>query len=650
LMTADESFAWIFQANPKRFAVGTFASNPPLECEWLVSRYQRDIRPGQRVFLWCAAGDSDLPSGIFAEALTLTGVRNVADDSPPSLWTDPDEGREAHPRVRIALSRIATKREVIKRDWWLRDPALSDQLIITMPNHTTFRLEGTAYQRLERLWTKTGSDWTYEDAVGGLYAFVETLNGPVSKLPGSIVSDVAQVVGRPITGIYNKVMNFRSLDPEDARKGFDGASGQDRAVWDAFYDPLTGLNHEAIRAEYANLWSQPLPLSTTKSADTQRSGTRDAPGGLSKDLFRTELAWLSGKLEQTSASPFRSFQEGLPHVWEGYKLPLRTEALARLDLASWTEDVIGSGKILEHAIRAIEISGPGGLKNNLVGWQNQYGHASRSHKALLDACGDAPRTAVVEGLLYEFFLRGLPEDVAFARFKDAGIKSYDLNAYLFFLLDGNRYMPIRPTTFDPVLKRLGFEFSTTSQCSSENYQQFNDALRDVQHALLTTAGIADARLIDAHSFCWLLGRIEQAETSKPALRKSATSGLVYDGRRRSIYEMVKNALAAASAGNGQLVERTLKNKEVRMSRHDLEDYVDSLIEKQEGLCALTGLALQFHKEHDDEQLLASLDRIDSAGHYEHGNLQVVCRFANKWKSDSHTDEFVRLLALVRNLS
>jgi hypothetical protein len=199
-----------------------------------------------------------------------------------------------------------------------------------------------------------------------------------------------------------------------------------------------------------------------------------------------------------------------------------------------------------------------------------------------------------------------------------------------------------------VLKRLGFEFSTTSKCSADNYRRFNDALLQVQTALRTSAAIADARLIDAHSFCWLLGRIDQADAPRPPARKAVTSGVVYDARRRSIYEMVANALAAASAGNGQLVERILKNKEVRMSRQDLEAYVEGLIEKQEGLCALTGLPLQFRKEHDDDQLLASLDRIDSAGHYEHGNLQVVCRFANKWKSDSHTDEFVRLLALVRN--
>ncbi|WP_298963557.1 hypothetical protein [uncultured Roseibium sp.] len=49
----------------------------------------------------------------------------------------------------------------------------------------------------------------------------------------------------------------------------------------------------------------------------------------------------------------------------------------------------------------------------------------------------------------------------------------------------------------------------------------------------------------------------------------------------------------------------------------------------------------------DDQLRPSLDRIDSNGHYELGNLQVVARFINKWKSDSEDAEFRRSLEIVR---
>ncbi|HLO39926.1 MAG TPA: hypothetical protein VK176_02810, partial [Phycisphaerales bacterium] len=68
-----------------------------------------------------------------------------------------------------------------------------------------------------------------------------------------------------------------------------------------------------------------------------------------------------------------------------------------------------------------------------------------------------------------------------------------------------------------------------------------------------------------------------------------------------------------------------------------------------GLCAITGIRLEFDGEQDDDELLCSLDRIDSNGHYEEKNLQVVCRFINRWKNSSNDAEFKRLIGLVRSI-
>ena len=38
----------------------------------------------------------------------------------------------------------------------------------------------------------------------------------------------------------------------------------------------------------------------------------------------------------------------------------------------------------------------------------------------------------------------------------------------------------------------------------------------------------------------------------------------------------------------------------------------------------------------------------TAEHYERGDLQVVCRFINRWKSDSNDKTFKRLIELVRS--
>lgn len=83
---------------------------------------------------------------------------------------------------------------------------------------------------------------------------------------------------------------------------------------------------------------------------------------------------------------------------------------------------------------------------------------------------------------------------------------------------------------------------------------------------------------------------------------------------------------------------------------DCEEYVNALVKSQDGLCAITSLKLQFDGDHDDPEMLCSLDRIDSNGHYERGNLQVVCKFVNRWKSDGDDATFRRLLGIIVNSS
>jgi hypothetical protein len=78
-----------------------------------------------------------------------------------------------------------------------------------------------------------------------------------------------------------------------------------------------------------------------------------------------------------------------------------------------------------------------------------------------------------------------------------------------------------------------------------------------------------------------------------------------------------------------------------------EDYISALVEAQDGACAITGIRLQFDGEEDDHEMLASLDRRDSSGHYEIDNVQVVCKFVNRWKRDDDDAAFRRLVTLLR---
>ena len=143
---------------------------------------------------------------------------------------------------------------------------------------------------------------------------------------------------------------------------------------------------------------------------------------------------------------------------------------------------------------------------------------------------------------------------------------------------------------------------------------------------------------------WHASRPWQAKAD----RARRNAGVTFDPRQKAVAIMAMTVRDTVAGANGQEVTRTMKNKELRFAQQDLERHIDNLIDAQDGLCAITGIRLQFHGDEEDRDLLCSLDRIDSDGHYEAGNLQVVCRFVNRWKSDAVDADFRRLIGLVRS--
>lgn len=126
---------------------------------------------------------------------------------------------------------------------------------------------------------------------------------------------------------------------------------------------------------------------------------------------------------------------------------------------------------------------------------------------------------------------------------------------------------------------------------------------------------------------------------------------VFSAAKRTAYRMAQTALSTTASANGQKETRNTKNKEFRFTnKEELQDYLEALLLDQDNACAITSLPLQFDGEEVDPEMQCSLDRIDSNGHYEIGNLQIVCRFINRWKSDSIDSEFRRLIHIIKNSS
>ena len=248
---------WIFQGNPDDFDLDAYLATAPIRFPWLVTRYGDEISAGDRVYIWRTQGKQKGIAGLIAEAEVIARVALLPEspDAIPFWRADASAAMEVRPRGILRLVRVATPREVIRRDWCEEDPVLRTLPNLKMAAATNYPLGREQLERLAALWSRTGRDWTRDESVAGLWAYARTYGGPVSQLSGSRVAEVALRIGRAISGVYNKVMNFRSIDPRDTRVGLPASGATDQRVWNEFFDQAANQLREAdLEQEFNRLW------------------------------------------------------------------------------------------------------------------------------------------------------------------------------------------------------------------------------------------------------------------------------------------------------------------------------------------------------------------------------------------------------------
>lgn len=76
------------------------------------------------------------------------------------------------------------------------------------------------------------------------------------------------------------------------------------------------------------------------------------------------------------------------------------------------------------------------------------------------------------------------------------------------------------------------------------------------------------------------------------------------------------------------------------------NYLCSIWEKQQGMCAITGWQMTMRLADGVVSTNASIDRINSSIGYKEGNIQLVCRCANVAKHDLTMEDFIMLCRAV----
>ncbi len=320
------------------------------------------------------------------------------------------------------------------------------------------------------------------------------------------------------------------------------------------------------------------------------------------DVFKGSVLAKSGK-------GFESFTTGLPYEWEQYKEVVYHEARQRLDYEDWTRSDIGTGSILKALINAIEIKFPKGkrrhaIENNLVDWDSRFGPNSRTHLSLLTALDTQEGRTTYESLLFGFYRDELSSPEAFAQIIARAGKRYDFIAYVFFLKDWSQYLPIAPTNFDRAFEMMKVNLRTARRCSWQNYQEYLGVLRQIRDAL-REAGVDDARLIDAHSFCWML--------QHPNLPKSPVERIVPLPQAVVISAATAmDAMNDAASGNtdGKMINWNL----IRDNQAALGRFAeDTVLESERSRLRLAGrsdLAERVHSVSDDHRKGYDIESFD----------------------------------------
>ncbi len=195
-----------------------------------------------------------------------------------------------------------------------------------------------------------------------------------------------------------------------------------------------------------------------------------------------------------------SFSVGYMREQEWYKREIFDSAQEILDVKSWTEDLIGTGRIVKRVVEAMRVRlDSTGTPQNLLNWREILYAEDRFTKNLTSS----------EKFLYELYSceNIESEKNCFDKAIECLGRRFPLISFLFFLKDRDRYVVIKPDKFKARFSRIGLTSDCYNKCTWENYGIFLSMLQFVRGELskIFAEGV---ELIDAHSFVWMIWHIQ----------------------------------------------------------------------------------------------------------------------------------------------
>lgn len=222
---------------------------------------------------------------------------------------------------------------------------------------------------------------------------------------------------------------------------------------------------------------------------------------------------------EAKGEPFTGFDHPLVDPAESYKKEVHADARAKLLTAFWKQEDVGTGRIhreVAAALKTTVIHRGLRIDNNLLDWR------------LKDDFVKGGDTRAMEQVLFDLFKGKLRDAELFELLRSMG-QQYQFIAYLYFLKDRSRYLPISQQGFDRAFELLGVEdFKTSGNASWGNYLTYIDLIKQLQ-VLLRERLTTPVDLLDAHSFAWCIGHTfvrwdEGAEDEEDTTPEEASEG------------------------------------------------------------------------------------------------------------------------------
>ena len=299
---------------------------------------------------------------------------------------------------------------------------------------------------------------------------------------------------------------------------------------------------------------------------------------INRKTFEHALSEFKNIVETDTNKNFVDFKtNSFINEHENYKYAVLEEAKNSLLSKTWKEDEIGNGRILKAVKDSIQTNVIYNFEthqNNLIDWRKK------------DNFSKLKANQKNEKLLFEFFKSKINDENAFDQFTELGF-SYQLIAYLFFIKNSQKYLPISQTRFDLIFSSLNINLKTSHNLSWENYQEFIGIIKQFQNYLKTN--FSGIELLDAHSFLWVYGfqfdkskeSTELKIQSKKPTKKKKSVLPNYQPRKaidletleepETRIDYIKQLEKQMEIGN--LAEKIVLNSEIEFLRNDYPDLV-----------------------------------------------------------------------------